>query len=97
MAMSEIKKAQEQYNFVYDVVKSAFNQIARSAGLIVSQVAIVASYDATTKKATVFFPSDMSTPSNPYKNMTGEDLVVGQKVYIFYKYGDLEQGWIMIK
>jgi hypothetical protein len=29
--------------------------------------------------------------------MTGEDLVVGQKVYIFYKYGDLEQGWIMIK
>lgn len=92
---SDYRQAQNQFEFVKSVVKSTFDEIARSMGILTTQVAIVASYDSTTKKTTVYFPSDLTTESSPYYNLTDQDLSVGQKVYIFYKYGDIEQGWIM--
>lgn len=94
---SDYRKAQDQYEFTRDIAESTFNEVARNIGMLVNQVAIVATYDSNTKKATVYFPSDLTTQSNPYYNLTGEALTVGQKVYVFYKYGDVEQGWIMAK
>ena len=97
MSETGFRRAQDQYDFTYDVCRSVFREIARNEGVIVSQVAIVATYDASSEKATVYFPTDLTTQSNQYKNLTGSTLTVGQKVYVFYKYGDIEQGWIMVK
>ena len=94
---SQYREAQDQYEFTKDISTNTFENMARSMGVIINQVAIVASYDPSSKMATVFFPSDMETESNSYKNITGESLSVGEKVYVFYRYGDVEQGWIMAK
>lgn len=95
--MTGFSEAREQFDVFYSIVESAFDRIAKAKGLICMEVAIVASYDDVTKTATVYFPSDMSVESNLYQNKTGEPLTVGSKVYIFHKYGDTEQGWIMAK
>lgn len=89
--------ANQQYDFVSQVVQNVFTELAKQHNLLCYQVAIVATYDADNNRATVYFPSDMSTPSGSYKNLTNTALTVGQKVYIFHKFGDIEQGWIMAK
>lgn len=95
--MDNYKEAQSQYKNIYDIASIAFKDLAKNMGLIAYQVAIVATYNSTTKMATVYFPSDLTTPSNEYLNLTNANLVVGQKVYLFHKIGDVEQGWIMAK
>lgn len=95
--MDNRQGAQDEYKIIYDISKIAFMDMAKELGLLAYQVAIVATYNASTRMATVYFPSDMGTPSNEYLNLTGGNLIVGQKVYLFHKVGDVEQGWIMTK
>ena len=92
---NQYEEAQSQYKIIYDIATIVFKNIARSEGLLVNQVAIVANYDSVSDRATVYFPSDLNTQSNYYPNLTGKALSSGQKVYLFHKYGDVEQGWIM--
>lgn len=89
--------AKEEYNILVDIINDSINTFCREHNVLCFQSVIVATYNSETRMATVYFPTDMTIESSPYRNLTNEDLVVGQKVYIYYKYGDIEQGWISVK
>lgn len=95
--MDSYRRAKEQYDFVASVATSIFNQLAKQNKVMLKQVATVANYDASTNQATVYFPGDLVNQSSPYKNLTGSPLIVGEKVYIIYEFGDIQQGWIFTK
>lgn len=92
--MANFHQAKEGYGVYSDIARNVFNQMARSAGMLCCQVAIVGSVSQT--GARVYFPTDMTVLSAEYPNISGKTLNVGQKVYVFYKYGDVEQGWIAV-
>lgn len=92
--MANYHQAKEGYNIYSNIARNTFHQMAKSAGLLCCQVAIVGS--VTANGARVYFPTDMSVLSAEYPNISGKTLSVGQKVYVFYKYGDVEQGWIAV-
>lgn len=93
--MSSYKEAKAQHEAIVEIVRNVFNEMGKANGLLSCDVATVASYNNATKKARVYFPGDADNASSEYLNLTDKNLTVGQKVYIFHKYKDIEQGWIM--
>ena len=94
--MSGFHQAKDQYDVIESIARNVFDSMAKSAGVLCNEVAIVGSVDNSRNVARVYFPSDLSTLSAEYPNISGKTLTVGQKVYIFHKYGDIEQGWIAV-
>lgn len=93
--MNNYKEAKQQYDAMAEIARNIFNEMSKTNGLLSCDVATVASYNNATKKARVYFPGDDENDSSEYLNLTDKNLVKGQKVYIFHKYKDIEQGWIM--
>lgn len=93
--MNNYKEAKQQYDAMAEIARNIFNEMSKTNGLLSCDVATVASYNNATKKARVYFPGDSENASSEYLNLTDKNLVKGQKVYIFHKYKDIEQGWIM--
>lgn len=93
--MNNYKEAKQQYDAMAEIARNIFNEMSKTNGLLSCDVATVASYNDATKKARVYFPGDNESASSEYLNLTDKNLVKGQKVYIFHKYKDIEQGWIM--
>jgi hypothetical protein len=50
-----------------------------------------------TGTATVYFPTDLSNESIPYKNKSGETVVNGDAVYIENVFQETDQGYIAYK
>jgi hypothetical protein len=73
-----------------------FNQLSRESQMLVMKVAEVAVIDVALTRARVRFPTDPTNLSSWYYNRSGSKLYVGQKVYIYHKYGDIEQGFIEV-
>ena len=89
----------ESYNIVELIRKEAqnvINKTLRDSQIVVMKVAIVAEYDSTYNRAKVYFPTDENNKSSWYPNKTSSALQVGAKVYIYHKFGDIEQGFIII-
>ena len=93
--MNNYKEAKQQYDAMAEIARNIFNEMSKTNGLLSCDVATVVSYNNATKKARVYFPGDSENASSEYLNLTDKNLVKGQKVYIFHKYKDIEQGWIM--
>lgn len=85
----------EQFNDLQrEMMYKLFDEWARENRLLQQKVAIVATGGVADATCTVYFPPDTSTASAPFKNKTGRTLSSGEKVYVFLKYGESDQGWI---
>jgi len=78
-------------------IDNIINSWAKKEKILVKRIATVATYDGVAETATVYFPSDAINGSCSYPNKTGSTLLVGDTVYLFVEYGNVSQGWIMIK
>lgn len=81
---------------ITNLVDIRFSSLAREKRILVDDVAIVVSYNSSTNKTIVYYPSD---PDNnvEYINKSGVTLSAGDKVYVFHQYSNIGQGWIMVK
>lgn len=79
------------------LVEIKFNELCENNNVCVYKVGIVKSYNSTTSKAYVTFPSNPDNDAVLYSNKTGSSLSAGDKVYVFHKFGKEGQGWILIK
>lgn len=75
------------YNKVYEILERE--------DVMVRKVATVA--EVTDSGAKVYFSNDIKNASCVYPNKTGATLEVGNKVYVYHKFGKEGQGWIMVK
>lgn len=90
----QYREALSQSEIIKQMVTNQFNEVAKEKGILCCKVATVASISGN--NVTVYFPGDDVNQSASYPNKTGQNLAVGQKVYIYHKYGDIEQGWIFV-
>ena len=90
----QYREALSQSETIKQIVTNQFNEVAKEKGILCCKVATVASINGN--NVTVYFPGDNENQSASYPNKTGQSLSVGQKVYIYHKYGDIEQGWIFV-
>lgn len=79
------------------IVQNKVSDILEKEDVLVRKVATVASVDEAGNKASVYFINDATNASCFYPNKTNTSLTVGEKVYVFHKYGKEGQGWIMLK
>ena len=84
--------------FIMDIVENKFNKLARSKKIYQGQACEVVTYTVLTDSATLHIPPDMTTETAvSYANLTGVTLVAGNKVELIYRYGDIDQGFIMFQ
>ena len=93
--MNEYHEAEELNQLQENLMYKLFEMWAREKRLTQQKVAIVATGAAADANATLYFPPDLSTASNPFKNKTGRTISAGEKVYVLSKYGETDQGWII--
>jgi len=93
--MNEHQEAELLNEVQKEMMYKAFDEFARENRLIQQKAAIVATGGVADATATVYFPPDLVTASNPFKNKTGRTLVNGEKVYVLLKYKESDQGWIL--
>lgn len=93
--MNDYNKALQESEIIKQLVRNVFNEIAKEKGLLCCKVATVSTVSGNS--ATVLFPGDDKNESATYPNQSNQNLSPGQKVYIYHKYGDVEQGWISVK
>lgn len=73
-------------------------KILREEQILATVVCKVATYDSISDSATLYIAPDYTTASSvSYKNKTGSALSLNQKVYLIYRWGDVDQGWIAYK
>lgn len=88
-------------NEIIDLIRkeaqNIINETLRGSQILVMKVAEIAQYDSVNNRAKVYFPTDPNNASSWYPNKTGSTLTIGSKVYIYHKYGDVQQGFILIK
>ncbi len=72
-------------------------ELLRKNKIITVIDAEVATVDGINNTATVKFLGDSTNESGVFKNKTGVALNTGDYVEIWYKYGTVSQGYIMIK
>lgn len=79
------------------IVQNKIGDILEKEEVLVRKAATVAAVDSAGNRASVYFINDTQNPSCFYPNKTNTSLTVGEKVYVFHKYGKEGQGWIMLK
>ncbi len=93
--MNEHQEAEQLQSWQKESAQSLFDEWARENRLVQQKVAIVATGAISDANATVYFPPDLVTESNPFKNKTGRTINPGEKVYLILKYKESDQGWII--
>lgn len=79
------------------IVQNKVGEILEREEVLVRKAATVAAVDSAGNRASVYFINDTTNASCFYPNKTNASLSVGEKVYVFHKYGKEGQGWIMLK
>lgn len=93
--MNEHQEAGQLNSLQKETIASEFRRLAREHRLVQQKVAIVATGAVAEADATVYFPPDLSTESNPFKNKTNRTINPGEKVYLILKFEESDQGWII--
>ena len=68
--MNNNEEASQLNDLVRNLVKSNFEELAREQRVLIQKVAIVADGGADGANVTVYFPPDLTTKSNFFKNKT---------------------------
>lgn len=89
--------AEEFESVLNKIVQNKVSDILEKEDVLVRKAATVAAVDSANNKASVYFINDATNASCFYPNKTNANLAVGEKVYVFHKYGKEGQGWIMLK
>lgn len=91
MAVTE----QDLIDLIKKIAKQVIDQELKNNQVLKYESVIIDSYNSTTKKATIKFPSDMNTASiYSYPNKSGHSFTQGQKAYLVYLYGNISQGYL---
>ena len=77
------------------IMQTVISNWAREQQVLVTKVGTVA--EVAGDGARLYINGDHINKTCLYPNRTGEELTVGDKVYLVHKYGNLSHGWILMK
>lgn len=95
MSRKEQKNSDKIIRLIEIISQKVVYQILRSEQVATLLPCVVATYDNVNNTATLFMLPDLDNESVLYyPNKTGLSLSPGDKVYLIYKFGEADQGWI---
>lgn len=95
MNRKEQKNSDKMIRLVEIIAEKIIYQILRKEQVATLLPCVVGTYDSLNNKATLFIPPDFDNESVLYyPNRTGGSLTPGDKVYLIYRFGEADQGWI---
>ena len=95
MNRKEQKNSDKMIRLVELIAEKVVYHILRKEQVVALLPCVVATYNSTNNNATLFIPPDLDNESILYyPNKTGSALTSGDKVYLIYRFGEADQGWI---
>lgn len=95
MNRKEQKNSDKMIRLVELIAEKVVYHILRKEQVVALLPCVVATYNSTNNNATLFIPPDLDNESILYyPNKTGGALTSGDKVYLIYRFGEADQGWI---
>ena len=98
MDKKEHKNSDKLTNLIQLISEKVVYKVLRNEQIATILPCVVATYDSVNNTATLYIPPDVTNASVlNYKNRTGGSLTPGDKVYLIYRFGEADQGWIAFR
>jgi hypothetical protein len=96
MDISKKDHADRVWDAVKRITEKTINWHTQNNNMVFARVAIVKSYNSSTKMATVYFAGDDPNNTTVLKNRSGETLSADNEVYVFC-IGSLTNAYVAVK